>query len=44
MLQINVEVPANARSGDNIPVYMKVGGERSDSGFNYSETVTIAIQ
>lgn len=44
MLQINVEVPAGARSGDNIPVYMKVGGERSDSNFNYSETVTIAIQ
>jgi uncharacterized protein (TIGR03437 family) len=44
MLQINVEVPAGARSGNAIPVYIKVGSERSDASFSYSETVTIAIQ
>lgn len=44
MLQINVEVPATARSGDKIPVYIKVGNERSDTGFAWSEYVTIAIQ
>jgi uncharacterized protein (TIGR03437 family) len=44
MLQINAEVPTGARSGTAIPVYIKVGSERSDASFSYSETVTIAIQ
>ncbi len=44
MLQINVEVPASARSGDAIPVYIKVGNEASNATFAWNESVTIAIQ